>query len=199
MIRQVAANPNFVLQSEIETELPNLTRLLLSFPWEICECPADHMFLTSDSPVVTLPKIHPAFDDDYEANFHVCAAFLGIVGFSSLPYLLSNYPPIEFYIPLSPRYALNINGDGIANGKRTLSEEKVDDLNAFQVIQSHKEVFSQTSEFRGVIDALEAFEKFEYGYGIAFTMKMEQPNNRTSEPFQKRWLTLPKNSDMKLR
>ncbi len=129
LIKRSLAAPHTILQSEVEDEIPNLKHLLLNLSWGICECPTNRIFLTSDSPVVILPKFYPASNSDYEAHFHYNAARLGIVGFASLEYLFSNYPPLEFHIPLSPRYALCASDDIVPNSKRILSEREVDELN----------------------------------------------------------------------
>lgn len=128
----------------IEKATQALTGIVEGAVWTIGVNASPYPFLTSDTPVMIYPTSEPP-EDDLELYHNYLLAQVGLVDFLENPRL---YPIYVLYLPLSPEVILQIAPFlRLESGQRhelLMNDENVIEINHYQALQAHDEVFSTT-------------------------------------------------------
>ena len=138
--------PTDIHAQAISSSVPKFAERLLSLEWSIHRYPNDVYRYTSDNPLVLFP-LSTSSSKDVEAFRLVIAAALGEVDFY-LNQLVETYPPIAFFLPITPHLDLVVAPHG-SFGKNggVQSKRTAFSLNTFQFIQAKRFIFSDRNDF----------------------------------------------------
>lgn len=137
--------------------------------WELFENPTDVPFITSDSPVSTMPLEAVTPSSSSRAKLYYKRALMGLINFHE--HKPEDYPPLGFNIPLSPNLLL------VTRPKVTMSllmglttSQEVREFNFLHAVQAYQQLYGSTpnfgdlglaakvsAQFRAEIRALESY------------------------------------------
>jgi hypothetical protein len=114
--------------------------------WELFENSTGVPFLTSDSPVSTMPFAPATPMSSARERLYYKRALMGLVNFHT--HKPEDYPPLGFNIPLTPDLLLVTRPKGMSNLSIGISTaEELEMFNILHVVQSYQQLYSSTPDF----------------------------------------------------
>lgn len=146
---------------EIFKHLPVLTARFLDMEWQVHRHLLEDSRLTSDNPLILIPRCVPIYQDDAIAHMLTTRVRLGKTELYKEE-LLQDYPPTAFLLPISPSLDLALQPPGVMPfSNAPLSAGTTAWFNHLQIVQAHNWLFSHYPNFPGVPEALAARKQYQ--------------------------------------